>query len=110
MVELLQVLHADFVGFGDRGERLTFCNYVCISRLCCGRSGGARAVARRGRGCWRRFADHHAGPLIRDLLLQLQDLLRERVDLGVLLVDLLEERFELRVRFVAPGIRRLTEN
>ena len=51
-----------------------------------------------GSGCWggRGFSDHYAWPRMRELLLQFENLLRKRVDFGVLFVNLFYENFKLR--------------
>jgi hypothetical protein len=42
------------------------------------------------------FSNHYARATVRDLLFQLENLLGQRVDLGVLFVYLFYQRFELR--------------
>ena len=95
---LLQRVDVDFVRLRDRDQRFAFCDDMCVAR------GRSRAQTRHRGGCrWQRrarwrcgLANHDAGPLLTgDLLLELEDLLRERVDLHVLLVELLQDRFEL---------------
>src|SRR4029453_10722882 len=58
-------------------------------RCRCGRSGSA---------CWRgcSFSDHYTWPSMRELLLQFENLLRKRVDFGVLFINFFCQRFKLR--------------
>ena len=55
-------------------------------------------AAGSGSGCWGgcSFSDHYTWPSMRELLLQFENLLRKRVDLGVLFVNLLCQSFKLR--------------
>ena len=58
----------------------------------------------------RAFTNHHAGTRIRDLLFEFENLLREHVDLDVLLVEFLDERLQLgriRRRHGGRGAERL---
>src|SRR6059058_909634 len=108
MVRVLQFVYGHLVHFGDRSEGLTACDDVRICarkwrRSSCGGSGRASC---RGRA----FSNHYAWANMRDLLFQLEDLLRKRVNLRILFVHLFYQRFELYsiIRFVSLRRRRLT--
>ena len=98
VVEALQFFDTDLVLLGDGGESFAPSNGVRVP-------GGARRFCRRGAGrsrCW--FSDQHAW--FRHLLLKLENLLRKRVDLGVLLIQLFADRFQLRgIRFLVRRLR-----
>ena len=95
LIELLQFFDANFVHLGDGSERLSACDGV---RVAVSGSGWLGRSGSRGRR-WRAFADHHSGADVSDLLLELENLLRKSVDLGVLRIDFSCQRFELgRVR------------
>ena len=93
MIEPLQISHPDSVKFCDGRERFTAGDRVCVAawrprHRRCGDSGGC--------GSRLTFSDHDARPHVRNLLLELEDLLREDVDLGVLFLDFLGQRLEQR--------------
>lgn len=90
MISVLQFFHANFVRLGDRSECLTTRNDVSVP------AGRWRSSCSGGAGSRRRtFSYHYAGAKVRDLLFQLEDLLRKRVNLGVLFVYLFCQRFKL---------------
>lgn len=91
MIEPLQIGHADSVKLGNGGERFSTGNRMSVSAWRAWRWRGGDSGC-----CGRRlvFSDHNPGPHMRDLLLELEDLLREDVDLGVLFLDFLGQRQE----------------
>ena len=108
MVGVLQLFHRHSVHLGDRSECLTACDGVRICacrmwrRCSCSRRAGRRGSA---------LSDHHARAHVGDLLFQLEDFLRKRVNLRVLFVYLFHERFKLSciirlARFLRRGLSR----
>jgi len=87
MIGVLQFFHANLVQFGDRSERLTACDDVRIRASRMWRRPGCNGSG--GVSCRRRaFSNHYARANVRDLLFQFEDLLRKRVNLGILFVYL----------------------
>ena len=99
MIEFLQFFHAHLVHLRDGSQRFAFRDDVIIAALRgFRRLGRGRACGRRGR----RFSDDDAKADGGNLLLEFQNLLRQRIDLRVLLVDLFHQGFEQRlVRLIA---------
>jgi len=94
VVGFLQIVHGHFVHLRDRRERFSARNSMRIAfdgGMQCGYAGS-------GSGCWGgcSFSDHYAWPSMRELLLQSENLLRKRVDLGVLFLNLFCQSFKLR--------------
>lgn len=105
MIELLQFLDGYVVHFRDRGEGLAFRDDVAIAGLLrrLGRFSRRARAARCRRWGRRRLTDHHSRPHLGNLLLQFQNLLGERIDLRVLVVDLLAQGLERFLRLVVAG-------
>lgn len=103
VIELLQLTDADFVLVGDRGQRLAASDDV-------GRSAGQRRNGRAGPGGGSAGAESaRAGLAFRllDHLLQFENLLGKRVDLGALRVNFLTQGSEGGgIGRVALGTRR----
>ncbi len=94
MIGVLQFVHSHFVRFRDRSECLATCDDVRVP------AGRMRWRPRFGgrRSCRRRtFSDHYARAHVCDLLFQFEDLLRKRVNLGVLFLYLFRQRFKLSI-------------
>ena len=94
MVGFLQIVHGHLVHFRDRCERFSARNSVHVAFD----GGMRRRGSRSGSGCWSgcRFSDHYPWLGMRELLLQFENLLRKRVDPGVLFVNLFCQSFQLR--------------
>ena len=93
MIELLQLGYGHSVQFADGSERFTALDGV---------SGGPGRMWHRcyghdwfGTGRFG-FADHDSGLGMGKLLFQFENLLREDVDLGVLLVDFFRQQLKLQ--------------
>jgi len=100
VIVFLQFAHADVVHPGDRSERFAAGDDVAVTIT---RFGGWFGRRGSGRRCCRRrcrrgaFANHDARTLVGQLCLELEDLLRQHVDLRVLLVDLFQQLLKLRI-------------
>jgi hypothetical protein len=94
MIGFLQFVHSHFVHFRDGSECLATCDDM---RVPAGRMHLSSGFSGR-RSCRRRtFSDHYARTHVRDLLFQLKDLLRKRVNFVVLVVYLFRQRFKLSI-------------
>ena len=103
MIGVLQFVHSHFVHFRDGSECLATCDDM---RVPAGRMQRSPGLGGR-RSCRRRtFSDHYSRTRVCDLLFQLEDLLRKRVNLGVLFVYLFRQRFKLSVIICFARLRR----
>jgi len=94
MIGFLQFVHSHFVHFRDGSECLAACDDMRVpaGRVHLSPGFSCRCSCRR-----RTFSDHYARTHVRDLLFQLEDLLRKRVNLGVLFVYFFRQRFKLSI-------------